>query len=110
MSRVSIGRRIAALLNAAERIDPRATRVYRLPPALRLKYDRWRADCEAMETDGEPDAAYRTYLDTGHSDAPPMPRDVADALGVAGAPVLTVDMSDAEVEDIWKAMVEDDLT
>ena len=35
MSRVSLSRRLAAILDTAERIDPMAVAVHRLPPAFR---------------------------------------------------------------------------
>lgn len=109
MSRISLNSRIRAIIDAAERIDPFAAKVHRLPPALRLRYDAWRAECEAIgaryERDGGPGAYYEAMLD-GKIVASDPPRDVATALGLAGAPVLLDTMSAAEVGEIWRRMVE----
>ena len=110
MSKVSLSRRLAALLEAAEQIDPRATAVHRLPPALRMRYEFWRTECDAIhnryEREDGPGAAYAAYLATGESVTPPMPRAVATALGLDDAPTIPADASAADVAAIWSRMVE----
>lgn len=93
MSKVGIAARITAIVAAAELANPMAARVYRLPPALRLRYDLWcseraRIDAEA----GGPAAAFEAYLN-GEIEAVDPPKDVADALQFNRVPVLTEAMS-----------------
>lgn len=109
MSRVSLSRRLDAIRNAAERIDPQASRVFRMPPALRMRYDLWRAECDRMHDEIErvhgPGASYVAYLD-GTFATPDPPRAVAEALGVIDMPVLLESMSLVEVAATYAAMVE----
>lgn len=109
MSRVSLTRRLAAVLEAAERIDPLVARVYRLPPALRLRYDAWRAECDAiyarLEREGGPAAIYAAMIE-GELVTPDPPRAVAVALGLNGGPTLLDTMSVQEAADLWARMVE----
>ncbi|MCD1590382.1 hypothetical protein K7H13_06370 [Qipengyuania citrea] len=94
-------------MEAAENIDPMAARIHRLPPALRARYETWRTECaRIMDEAGDPAAAYDAYLDSGTWGTPDPPRDVAAALELQGAPVLTVDMSAQQVADVWKVMVD----
>lgn len=107
MSKIGISARIAAIRNAAESIDPVTTRVHRLPPALRARYEAWRAECaRIMDEAGDPAAAYEAMLD-GALVTPDPPRDVAEALDLQGAPFLSDDMSAQQVAAVWKAMVEE---
>ncbi|WP_230832869.1 hypothetical protein [Qipengyuania citrea] len=107
MSKIGISARIAAIMEAAENIDPMAARIHRLPPALRARYETWRTECaRIMDEAGDPAAAYDAYLDSGTWGTPDPPRDVAAALELQGAPVLTVDMSAQQVADVWKVMVD----
>ena len=107
MSKIGISARIAAIMEAAENIDPMAARIHRLPPALRALYETWRTECaRIMDEAGDPAAAYDAYLDSGTWGTPDPPRDVAAALELQGAPVLTVDMSAQQVADVWKVMVD----
>ena len=59
-----------------------------------------------MDEAGDPAAAYDAYLDSGTWGTPDPPRDVAAALELQGAPVLTVDMSERDVAERWYAMVD----
>lgn len=107
MSKIGISARIAAIMEAAENIDPMAARIHRLPPALRARYETWRTECaRIMDEAGDPAAAYDAYLDSGTWGTPDPPRDVAAALELQGAPVLTVDMSERDVAERWYAMVD----
>ena len=107
MSKIGISARIAAIMEAAENIDPMAARIHRLPPALRARYETWRTECaRIMDEAGDPAAAYDAYLDSGTWGTPDPPRAVAAALELQGAPVLTVDMSAQQVADVWKVMVD----
>ena len=107
MSRVSLNRRLEAVLAAAERVDPVAARVYRLPPALRQRYDVWRAQCDRLtEEMGGGEAVYRTYLESGEWPLPDPPRAVAEALGMNAGPVLLDTMSLAETAELYAAMCE----
>ena len=107
MSKIGISARIAAIMEAAENIDPMAARIHRLPSALRARYETWRTECaRIMDEAGDPAAAYDAYLDSGTWGTPDPPRDVAAALELKGAPVLTVDMSAQQVADVWKVMVD----
>jgi hypothetical protein len=104
MSRVSISRRLDAIRDAAERIDPQASRVFRMPPALRMRFDTWSAECARMHDEIErehgPGASFAAYLD-GTFVTPDPPRAVAAALGAADMPMLTVEMSAQEVAQIY---------
>ncbi|MEP3143317.1 hypothetical protein [Qipengyuania citrea] len=107
MSKIGISARIAAIMEAAENIDPMAARIHRLPPALRARYEAWRSECaRIMHEAGDPAAAYETYLDTGTIGTPDPPRDVAAALELQGAPFLPADMSERDVAERWYAMVD----
>lgn len=107
MSRVSLNRRLEAILAAADRIDPVAARVHRLPPALRQRYDVWRAQCDRL-TDGMGGGAalYEAYLESGEWPLPDPPRAVAEALGLNGGPIVTDAMSVQQAADLWAEMVE----
>lgn len=108
MSRVSLARRLAAILEAAERVDPQAARVHRMKPAVRARYEVWQQQCAAIiEEAGGPEAAFAAYVETGEWGTPSPPRDVATALGVEEAPVMLETMSDAEIADLWRVMCED---
>jgi hypothetical protein len=104
MSRVSLSRRLDAIRNAAERIDPQAARVFRMQPAVRMRYDLWRREIDRMHDEIErehgPGASYAAYLD-GTLATPDPPRAVAEALGAAAMPVLTVEMSTREVAEVY---------
>ena len=107
MSKIGISARIAAIMEAAENIDPMAARIHRLPPALRARYETWRTECaRIMDEAGDPAAAYDAYLDSGTWGTPDPPRDVAKALDLQGAPFLSVDMSERDVAVLWKRMAE----
>lgn len=107
MSKIGIAARLAAIMEAAESIDPMAARIHRLPPALRARYEAWRAECaRIMDEAGDPAAAYETYLDTGTWGTPDPPRDVAAALELQGAPFLPADMSERDLSDMWRRMCE----
>lgn len=108
MSRVSISRRLQALLEAAERVDPQAAAVYRMAPATRLRYDNWRSECDQITDElGGGEAVYRTYLETGTWPLPDPPRAVAAALGLDGGPVLTADTTLQEAAELYAAMIAD---
>ena len=101
MSKIGIAARIAAIVAAAEQTNPLAARVYRLPPALRIRYENWRTECErAMAKHGDPAAAYAAYR-IGEDDTPEPPRAVADVLQFKRPPVLTEAMSVAECARIY---------
>jgi len=108
MSRVSLNRRLEAVLAAAERVNPQAAAVYRLPPGLRQRYDAWRAQCDAVQSQyGEGGALYEAML-SGELVTPDPPRAVAEALGVADAgPIVTDAMTLQQVADLWADMVEE---
>lgn len=107
MSRVSISRRLQALLESAERIDPQATAVHKMKPATRLRYDNWRDQCDAITDElGGGEAVYRTYLETGTWPLPDPPRAVAKALGLDGGPLLLESTTLQEAADLWADMVE----
>jgi hypothetical protein len=107
MSKIGIAARLAAILEAAESIDPMAARIHRLPAALRTRYETWRIECaRIMDEAGDPAAAYEAYLDTGTWGTPDPPRAVATALELQSAPVLTVDMSERDLSDMWRRMCE----
>lgn len=110
MSRVSINRRLEALREAAERIDPRALAVHRLSPALRLRYENWRAECQRLhseaEREGGPGASYAAMIE-GTLTMPAPPRAVADALGLKPGPVVPAGASEREVAEIYRRMCDD---
>ncbi|MEO9623175.1 MAG: hypothetical protein ABJF09_08975 [Qipengyuania citrea] len=107
MSRVSLNRRLEAVLAAAERVDPVAARVYRLPPALRQRYDVWRAQCDRLTDElGGGEALYAAYLESGEWPLPDPPHAVAEALGLDGGPIVTDTMSLAETAELYAAMCE----
>ena len=106
MSRVSLNRRLEAVLAAAERVNPQAAAVYRLPPALRQRYDAWRAQCDAVQSQyGEGGALYEAML-SGELVTPDPPRAVAEALGLNAGPLLLETTTLQEVADLWADMVE----
>tara|TARA_R100001129_G_scaffold184676_1_gene170209 strand:- start:615 stop:941 length:327 start_codon:yes stop_codon:yes gene_type:complete len=108
MSRVSIARRLQAILEAAERVDPQAARVHRMTPALRARYEVWQQQCAAItDAAGGPEAAFAAYLECAEWGAPSPPADVTQALGLEAVPVLTDDMSDTKIADLWRVMCED---
>lgn len=109
MSRTSISRRLQALLEAAERVDPQAVAVYRMKPATRLRFDNWRSECDRITDEmGGGAALYAHYVDTAEWPLPDAPCSVAKALGVADAgPVLTTDTTLHEAADAWAVMIED---
>lgn len=106
MSKIGITARIAAIVAAAEQANPLATRIYRMPPALRIRYDRWRDECaRIMDEAGDPADAFEAYL-AGAIVTPEPPRAVADALQFESAPVLTEAMSVAECARIYDELRE----
>lgn len=107
MSRTSISRRLQALLEAAERVDPQAVAVHRMAPATRLRYDNWRSECDRItdEMDGD-EAVYRSYLDTGTWPLPKPPQAVAAALGLDAPPIVTDDTDIHDLAEAWAAMIE----
>lgn len=108
MSRVSISRRLAALLESAERIDPQAAAVYRMAPATRLRFDNWRSECDRItDAMGGGEALYAHYVDTGEWPLLDPPGEVAEALGLDVGPVLTADTTLQEAADAWAAMIAD---
>lgn len=108
MSRVSLNRRLAAVLDAAERIDPIAVRLYRLPPALRVQYDNWRSDCDAIaaqhENGANCGALYEAMLD-GELVTPDPPRAVAAAFGWSEASILPNTLTLNDLAELWAEMV-----
>lgn len=107
MSRLSLNRRMMALLDRAERHDPHAVRIYRMPPAVRLAYDQWRARCEAEAAKHpEPGSLFEAYL-SGTYRSPEAPRAVRDALAIEAPPVLTDDLSVADVAELYARMIGD---
>ncbi|WP_296722344.1 hypothetical protein [Erythrobacter sp.] len=100
---------MTVLIDRAEKHDPHAVRIYRMPPAVRAAHDLWRVECEAMiaahVATGGPGAAYQAFLE-GELMTPAPPRAVADALAMHGAPVLTADMSAADVAAIYQQMLD----
>lgn len=109
MSRVSLSRRLAAILEAAERVDPVAARVHRMKPAVRARFEAWQAECACVVAEhGDPADVYAAYLETDEWPMPPPPADVARALGLEAAPVLVETMSDADLADLWRRMCEAD--
>ena len=107
MSRVSLNRRLEAVLVAAERVDPLAARVHRLPPALRQRYDAWRAECAVIYAryKGSEGGVYEAYL-AGELVTPNPPRAVAEALELNSEPVLLKSMSVDDLAKIYAARLE----
>ncbi|MBO6768315.1 MAG: hypothetical protein JJ901_08435 [Erythrobacter sp.] len=106
MSRVSFNRRLEAVLAAAERVNPQAAAVYRLPPALRQRYDAWRTQCDAVQSQyGEGGALYAAML-SGELVTPDPPRTVAEALGLNASPIVTDAMTLQQVADLYASMIE----
>ena len=109
MSRVSLNLRLAAIRDAAQRIDPRAAAVHHMQPATRLRYENWRAECDAMmaqaERKGGPGASYAAMIE-GRLDLPRAPRAVREALGIEDAPHIPHDASPSDVEAMWRRMAE----
>lgn len=107
MSRVSLSRRLEAVLAAAERVNPQAAAVYRLSPALRVRYTAWRAECDrAADRYPEGGALYEAML-SGEYQTPQMPQPLRDALGMNAGAVLPATMSERAVADLWAAMIGD---
>lgn len=108
MSRISLSRRLAALLEAAEQIDPRATAVHRMPPATRLRYELWRVECDAVHERYAPGELYAAYLDTSEWPETPEPHpDVASALGMTDPPHIPADATTEEVASMYADMIGD---
>ena len=106
MSRVSLSRRLQAVLEAVENIDPQAARVHRMKPATRLRFDVWQAECtRVMAEHGDPAAAFAAYL-AGELETPDPPKDVAEALRLRPAPVLREGMSVHECAEIYEQLKE----
>ena len=105
MSRVSLSRRLEAVLAAAERVNPQAAAVYRLSPALRVRYTAWRAECDRA-ADRYPDgsALYEAFL-AGEYRTPQMPQPLREALHLQPEPVLPASMSERAVADLWADMI-----
>ena len=82
MSRVSISRRLQTLLKSAERMDPPAAAVHRMPPATRLRFDGWRARCDAITAQYPNGAALYEAILSNELVTPDPPRAVAEALGI----------------------------
>lgn len=108
MSRVSLNRRLQALLEAAEAIDPHAFKMHRLTPAVRAQFDQWRrcVDAEFARFAGEPEGAAYAALLQGELHLPPPPRAVAEALGLPEPVALTDDMTTEDLARLWSEMIE----
>lgn len=104
MSRVSLSRRLEAVLAAAERVNPQAAAVYRLPPALRVRYTAWRAECERAAGRYPGESLYQAILD-GEYRTPAMPQPLREALGMNAGAVLPATMSERAVADLWADMI-----
>lgn len=108
--RVSLNRRLEAIRDAAQRIDPRAAAVHEMQPATRLRYDNWRAECDAMlkgaGREGGPGAAYEAMIE-GRLELPLPPRAVREALAIEDAPMIPHDASASDVAALWRKMVGD---
>lgn len=109
MSRVSLNRRLEAIREAAQRIDPRASAVHHMQPATRLRYDNRRAECDAMlkeaGQEGGPGAAYEAMIE-GRLELPRPPRAVREALGIVDAPLIPRSASMADVAERYRQMAE----
>lgn len=108
MSRVGLGRRLRAVLEAAETIDPYSARVHRMTPAVRLQFDRWQRACDAEHArfaGDEPGASYAALLE-GALVLPEPPRAVADALQLKPAPLLSDSLTLDELAAMWGEMIE----
>lgn len=107
MSRVGLGRRLQAVLEQAERINPHAARLHRMAPAVRASYDRWRRACDAEHERFADDhgGAYAARL-RGELVTPEPSRAVSDALQLKPAPLLPDSLTLGEVAAIYRAMSE----
>ncbi|MGB3752751.1 MAG: hypothetical protein WA954_02515 [Parerythrobacter sp.] len=107
---MSLTNRLAAIVEAAERIDPYVARVHRLKPAMRMRYDMWRADCDLLhdeaQRNGGAGAAYEGMLD-GTFTTPAPSRVLADALALADPPHLPDTMDTHDLAAAWAAMIAD---
>ena len=106
MSRVSLNRRLQALLDTAQRIDPEAVALHTMPPAIRSRYDAWLAGNaeSAQPFDDGQGGIFAAILD-GRFEPDPMPRDVAQWLGISDPPVITVDMTTDDAADLYGRMI-----
>jgi len=108
VSRVSLSRRLQALFETADKIDPQATAVHRMKPATRLRFDHWRACCDRITDElGGGETLYQAYVETGEWPLPEPPRAVAEALGMDDGPVLLETMDVRELAEIYAAMIAD---
>ena len=107
MSRVSLNRRLEAVLAAAERVNPQAAAVYRLPPALRQRYDAWRTECDRAAERYPGESLYQAILDGEYQtpQMPQMPQPLREALGMNAGAVLPATMSERAVADLWADMI-----
>lgn len=107
MTRVGLGRRLRAVLEAAETIDPYAARVHRMTPAVRLQFDRWRRSCDAEHERFADDngGAFAAILE-GALVVPEPPRAVAIALQLKPAPPLPDSLTLGEIEATYRALLE----
>lgn len=109
MSKIGLAARLVAILDAAERVDRMAARVYRLPPALAVRYENWQAECDRIAAEQAfPGAMYAQYLEAGEWPTPAPSRAVAEALRIERAPVLSEDMTERDAADLWNSMVAGD--
>lgn len=110
MSRVSLNRRLEAIRDAAQRIDPRAAAVHHMRPATRLRYDNWRAECDAMlkeaASEGGPGAAYEAMIE-GRLELPCPPRAVREALAIEDGPTIPHGASPSDIAALWRTMAGD---
>ena len=109
MSRVSLTRRLETIRNAADRIDPFASRVHRLSPALRASYDRWRDErgrsIASLEARDGPGGAYAAMIEDTVV-MPDPPQQIADALGIAPIEPLLADATCDDLAQRYAAMIE----
>jgi hypothetical protein len=106
MSRVSLSRRLQAVLEAVENIDPQAARVHRMKSATRLRFDVWQAECaRVMAEHGDSADAFAAYL-VGKLETPDPPKDVAEALRLRPLPMLREGMSVHECAEIYEQFKE----
>ena len=108
MSRVGLFQRLKAVREAASKVNPFAARIHALQPATRLRYDRWRAECDAIsaraEREGGPGASFALCL-SDMLNFPKMPSDVARALEIEPFRGVPDCLSETDVADIWSDMV-----
>lgn len=106
---MSLSRRLAAVLEAAERHNPQAVCVHRMKPAVRLRYDNWQTRCERLTDElGGGAALYERYIESGTWPLPDPPVAVAQALGVdRGLPVIDDGMGLGELSEIYARMISD---